>query len=92
MYICVSCRREMLCEKNAVGADFGFGHVYPGDKFQCPTCGRGILATNRKPVYDRDYSMLDAYISVSDKGKTDIEPPNQTYDEFLAHMKEKGPR
>jgi DNA-directed RNA polymerase subunit RPC12/RpoP len=46
MYICVGCKKEMVCDKNSVGADFGNGHVYPSDRFRCPQCGTMILATN----------------------------------------------
>ena len=61
MYICLDCKVEMICKKNSVGADFGNGHVYPADKFQCPICKGEILATNHSPVYDPDYSQQDEY-------------------------------
>ena len=62
MYICVKCRREMQCLKNGVGADFGFGHVYPGDMFECRFCGIKILATNRNSIYDPEHRTQEAYV------------------------------
>jgi len=64
MYICVQCRKEMRCEKNGVGADFGNGHVYASDRFICDTCGHMILATNQNAVYDPDHKSQEEYLSM----------------------------
>jgi len=64
MYVCVFCKREMRCDKNSVGADFGDGYVYPADRWRCPVCGAMILATNSKPSYDPDYNFQDAYLRI----------------------------
>lgn len=62
MYICVECRKEMQCEKNGVGADFGNGHVYAGDIHYCPLCGIRVLATNKTAYYDPDHNMKQDYL------------------------------
>ena len=62
MYICVPCRKEMLCDKNSVGADFGGGHVYASDRFKCPKCDYMVLATNRGSNYDPDHKQQDEYL------------------------------
>jgi DNA-directed RNA polymerase subunit RPC12/RpoP len=65
MYICVDCRKEMLCDKNGVGANFGGGHVYAGDRFKCPDCGKMILATNSQSIYDKNLSTQDEYLNMN---------------------------
>lgn len=65
MYICVPCRKEMVCDKNGVGADFGNGHVYAGDRFRCSICGHTILATNRSSIQDPDYKTQDEYLDMN---------------------------
>lgn len=66
MFICVKCRKEMRCDKNGVGADFGNGHVYPSDRYKCPSCGQEILyATN--PIYDKDHTSQDEYLDCKKK-------------------------
>ena len=64
MIVCVGCRKEMLCDKNSVGADFGRGHVYPSDRFRCPVCGTMVLATNRLPSFDPDYNFQEEYLDM----------------------------
>lgn len=65
MYICCKCRREMPCDKNSVGADFGNGHVYPADRYKCPECGDAILATVTIIAYsDHDYNLQDEYLKI----------------------------
>lgn len=64
MYICVECQKEMRCDKNSVGANFGHGHVYPADRFKCPKCGHRILATNREPSYDPNYKYQSEYLNM----------------------------
>lgn len=66
MYVCLQCKKEMMCLKNGVGADYGHGHVYPGDSFVCKSCGIQILATNRGPIFDPEYSTQDAYIKMKE--------------------------
>lgn len=46
MIICFKCRREMRCEMNGVQCHYGFGHVYAGDLFRCPSCHIEIVHTN----------------------------------------------
>ncbi len=62
MYVCVKCRREMICDKNGVGAQFGTAHVYLGDRFKCPVCEDMILATAGKPVFDREHNLAEEYL------------------------------
>jgi hypothetical protein len=64
MIICVGCREEMLCDKNSVGANFGHGHVYPADRFKCPTCGAMALISNRSPSFDPDYKFQEEYLNM----------------------------
>lgn len=59
----------MKCAQNGVGADFGNGHVYPGDRFECPQCGQSILATNGTPTRDDNYTVQEAYLDM--RGKHD---------------------
>ena len=66
MYICVGCRREMVCDKNGVGADFGQGHVYCSDRFRCQFCGAMILATNKTASFDPEYNYQDEYLKVEE--------------------------
>ena len=69
MYICVGCQREMRCDKNEVGANYGNGHVYPSDRFKCPECGTAILATNRNPIYDPELKTQTEYLNMPVKGE-----------------------
>lgn len=66
MIICTRCKKKMFCEKNGVGADYGHGHVYPGDLYKCPDCGVLILSTVGKPIQDSNYSTQDSYIKMED--------------------------
>jgi hypothetical protein len=65
MIICVGCRKEMRCDKNSVGADFGNGHVYPADRFRCPVCGAMVLVSNLKPSFDPEYSFQEEYLDMN---------------------------
>ena len=67
MYVCAECRAEMRCEKNGVGADFGNGHVYPGDRYVCPVCNHHILTTNIAPTHDPDYRFQEEYLKMRRK-------------------------
>ena len=69
MFIC--CNREMRCEQNGVGADFGNGHVYRGDLWRCDCCGRGVLHTNQNAMFDPHYKCCEKYIKV---GSEVLEP------------------
>lgn len=65
MIICVTCRVEMRCDKNSVGAHFGgHGHVYPTDRFKCPACGTVVLVTNRSPIYDPELQTQEEYLDM----------------------------
>jgi DNA-directed RNA polymerase subunit RPC12/RpoP len=61
MLICVKCKKEMSCLKNGVGADFGFGHVYPSDSYRCSGCGHVVLQTNPSAIHDPDYKLFTVY-------------------------------
>lgn len=66
MYICVKCQNQMWCQKNEVGADFGNGHVFSSDRFECPVCKHRILVVGREtqPMRDPDYDMQTEYLKV----------------------------
>ena len=67
MYVCVECRYEMRCDKNGVGARYGTAHVYAGDRYICPVCGKMILVTNGRPSHDPDGTQQDEYIEMREK-------------------------
>jgi len=67
MIICIECKKEMRCDKNGVGANFGNGYVYPGDRYKCPDCGRMILRTNYGPIHDPDLKFQDEYLNIPKK-------------------------
>jgi len=58
---CQKCRREMKVDKNGVGADFGYGHVYCSDRFVCLGCGATILLANGAS-FDPDHTLQSEYI------------------------------
>lgn len=64
MYICKDCNKQMNCIKNGVGCDFGGGHVYPGDVYECPVCHYEIVNTTSNSIHDPNYDILDEYIAV----------------------------
>lgn len=64
MMICAKCKKEMQCVKTGVGADFGFGHVYAGDKFTCYDCGAEVIKTNPEPHYDPELKFHDEYLTM----------------------------
>jgi len=64
MFICCGCKKEMRCEKNGVGADYGYGHVYAGDKYKCHECGREVLHTNGRANHDPEYKQQSEYIDM----------------------------
>jgi hypothetical protein len=65
MIICVKCKIEMKPDKNGVGADYGNGHVYPGDRYKCSICGNMVLQTNSAPIYDANYDSQQEYLKMS---------------------------
>ncbi len=67
MLVCCKCRREMLCDKNEVGALFGTAHVYAADRFKCPECGWTALKTNATPYHDPDLDIQDEYLEMATK-------------------------
>jgi predicted RNA-binding Zn-ribbon protein involved in translation (DUF1610 family) len=66
MLICVACKTEMRCDKNSVGADFGYGHVYPSDRYKCPNCGQMILDTIKFSIYDPTYNFQKEYLRIEE--------------------------
>jgi len=64
MIICVECKRELRCDKNSVGADFGFGHVYASDRWVCPECGKLVLLTNDNACFDLHYTFQNEYLKM----------------------------
>lgn len=64
MIICCKCACEMACVKTGVGADYGGGHVYSGDKFHCPGCGAETLQTNNSPHHDPEYKHSSEYLKM----------------------------
>ncbi len=70
MLICVTCKKEMICDKNGVGIDFGHGHVYPSDRFKCPVCGLLILNSgNCNANHDPDHKSQEEYIDMTNPNK-----------------------
>ncbi len=54
----------MKADKNGVGADFGNGHVYCGDRYKCPICNTMIIKTNAAPIYDANYDSQREYLKI----------------------------
>ena len=52
----------MECVRNGVGADYGFGHVYKGDRYRCPVCKREVLRCNADPVHDPEHKLAVEYL------------------------------
>ena len=55
MIYCAVCRTEMSCIKVGVGIDFGNGHVYASDLYQCRHCNATVARANDHPYHDSDY-------------------------------------
>ena len=62
MLVCAKCGSQMRCETNGVGADYGRGHVYPGDTYKCKTCGVLALHCIDNAVHDPDYTKFKQYV------------------------------
>lgn len=62
MLVCTLCKRELKCIKNNVGIDYGNGHVYAGDLFQCSSCLFSVVSTNHNASYDPEYKYYDFYL------------------------------
>jgi hypothetical protein len=60
MLICVDCRVEMTCAKNGMVADYGNGHHYAGDAYQCPECSAFVLTTAAEAYYDPERAARPA--------------------------------
>lgn len=67
MKICVECHIELRCLKNGVGADFGHGHVYPGDLYMCPSCKTKVIFCNANSIQDTDYTTQELYVEVDEE-------------------------
>jgi len=61
----------MVCDKNGVGANFGHGHVYCGDRYKCPECGTKILFTNSSPIHDLNLDKQEEYLNMDKKKNND---------------------
>ncbi len=67
MFWCLKCNTEMLPDKNSVGLLFGNGgHVYPSDRFKCPSCNHLILKTNATASFDPELSFQDEYVGANE--------------------------
>lgn len=64
MIICVTCVMEMKCTKTGIGVDYGNGHVYSGDRFQCENCGADIIHANNSSYHDPEYKSKDVYLNM----------------------------
>ena len=70
MKVCGKCKREMKCTKNGVGLDFGGGHIYAGDRWECPGCGAEVIVSTGVPSFDPDHRQRSEYVDMSGgKGK-----------------------
>ena len=52
MVVCVECKKEMRVNQNGLGVRYGNSHVYAGDKYVCPECGKELIVTNKDAVHD----------------------------------------
>ena len=62
MIMCQKCGAEMVCVKNGVGVDFGNGHVYAGDRYECRSCHSSVVNTTGTPVFDPGHSLFRDYL------------------------------
>jgi hypothetical protein len=58
---CVKCKRDMTCIKMGVGVNYGYGHVYPGDLYECPECKFKMIWTIGHSVHDGNYDQFVHY-------------------------------
>jgi hypothetical protein len=66
----------MKCIKNGCGIDYGHGHVYAGDLFQCPNCSISIISTNKSASYDPEYKYFEFYLQMKSDQIKEIPPEN----------------
>ena len=64
MLVCEKCKRQLRCETNGVGINYGHGHVYASDRFICPECGATILKANDNAYYDINYNIQQEYVNM----------------------------
>lgn len=50
--VCARCPAEMKCARTGYGARWGEGHYYPGDLFECPSCGAQAIRCNAAPIHN----------------------------------------
>jgi predicted RNA-binding Zn-ribbon protein involved in translation (DUF1610 family) len=57
----------MVCMKTGVAVDFGLGHCYAGDRFECPKCKANIARCNGVSHYDPEHRHHDEYVFMKKK-------------------------
>jgi hypothetical protein len=60
MVVCADCKKEMRCEHTGTAIRFGPAgdHVYAGDTFKCPSCGKQTVVCNKNP-YNANSIILE---------------------------------
>jgi len=76
MLVCVDCKKEMICLTNGVGLDWGHGHVYPSDVYQCGACGKKTAYSEGRSNLDSKYNNKAGYVRM---GKHAEKSPGKTY-------------
>jgi hypothetical protein len=71
MLICHMCHKEMKVVKNGVHVDYGNGHVYSADKWQCPICTNIVYLTNSTPFFDKEHYPNITYFDMNSKVESD---------------------
>jgi DNA-directed RNA polymerase subunit RPC12/RpoP len=62
LVVCTNCKKEMICDKNGLGIDYGNGHVYPSDRYLCKNCGATIAIANDRALHDPNYQAQTEYL------------------------------
>ncbi len=83
MLICVGCKREMSCIRTGMGADFGHGHIYAGDIFQCFKCEVKIAKCNGYPGHDPEHKYHDMYIDMTGKEEEEKEEDEEEEEDIF---------